>query len=62
MYPTDLTESQWRMLPGHVVVDKKDSFLAVMVTVASSIHDSKAVDLLLRTLSYFLSPVKGYPC
>ncbi|GEN74259.1 IS5 family transposase [Chryseobacterium lathyri] len=41
----------------HVVVDKNGFLLAVMVTVAS-IHDSKAVDLLMRTLSYFLSPVK----
>ncbi|WP_143755845.1 transposase, partial [Kaistella haifensis] len=31
--------------------------LAIMVTVAN-VHDSKAVDFLMRTLAYFLSPVK----
>ena len=41
----------------HVVVDKNGFLLAIMVTVAN-IHDSKAVDFLMRTLSYFLSPVK----
>jgi transposase len=41
----------------HIVVDKNGFLLAVMVTVAN-IHDSKAVDLLMRTLCYFLSPVK----
>jgi len=41
----------------HVIVDKNGFLLAIMVTVAN-IHDSKAVDLLMRTLSYFLSPIK----
>ena len=41
----------------HIVVDKNGFLLAIMVTVAN-IHDSKAVDFLMRTLSYFLSPVK----
>lgn len=41
----------------HVVVDKNGFLLTVMVTVAN-IHDSKAVELLMRTLSYFLTPVK----
>lgn len=41
----------------HVVVDKNGFLLAIMVTVAN-IHDSKAVDFLMRTMSYFLSPVK----
>ncbi|MEO8237513.1 MAG: transposase [Flavobacterium sp.] len=37
----------------HIVVDKNGFLLAIMVTVAN-IHDSKAVDLLIRTLQYFL--------
>src|SRR5690606_4012566 len=41
----------------HVVVDKNGFLLAIMVTVAN-IHDSKAVDFLMRTLAYFLTPVK----
>lgn len=41
----------------HIVVDKNGFLLAIMVTVAN-IHDSKAVELLMRTLSYFLSPIK----
>ena len=41
----------------HVVVDKNGFLLAIMVTVAN-IHDSKAVNFLMRTMSYFLSPVK----
>ena len=41
----------------HVVVDKNGFLLAIMVTVAN-IHDSKAVDFLMRTLAYFLSSVK----
>ncbi|MFX2597879.1 IS5 family transposase, partial [Enterobacter roggenkampii] len=41
----------------HVVVDKNGFLLAIMVTVAN-VHDSKAVDFLMRTLAYFLSPVK----
>lgn len=41
----------------HVVVDKNGFLLAIMVTVAN-IHDSKAAELLMRTLVYFLSPVK----
>jgi len=41
----------------HVVVDKNGFLLAIMVTVAN-IHDSKAVEFLMRTLAYFLSPVK----
>ena len=41
----------------HVVVDKNGFLLAIMVTVAN-IHDSKATELLMRTLAYFLSPVK----
>lgn len=41
----------------HVVVDKNGFLLAIMVTVAN-IHDSKAVDLLMRTLAYFLTPIK----
>lgn len=41
----------------HVVVDKNGFLLAVMVTVVNT-HDSKAVELLIRTLAYFLTPVK----
>jgi len=41
----------------HVVVDKNGFLLAVMVTVAN-VYDGKAVELLMRTLFYFLSPVK----
>lgn len=41
----------------HVIVDKNGFLLAIMVTVAN-IHDSKAVDFLMRTLAYFLTPVK----
>lgn len=41
----------------HVVVDKNGFLLAIMVTVAN-IHDSKAVELLMRTLFYFLNPIK----
>ena len=41
----------------HVLVDKNGFFLAIMVTVVN-IHDSKAVDFLMRTLAYFLTPVK----
>lgn len=41
----------------HIVVDKNGFLLAIMITVAS-IHDSKAVELLMRTLHYFLCPVK----
>ena len=41
----------------HVVVDKNGFLLAIMVTVAN-VHDSKAVDFLMRTLAYFLTPVK----
>lgn len=41
----------------HVIVDKNGFLLAIMVTVAN-IHDSKATELLMRTLSYFLSPIK----
>ena len=41
----------------HVVVDKNGFLIAVMVTVAN-IHDSKAVELLMRTLKYFLCPIK----
>ena len=41
----------------HVVVDKNGFLLAIMVTVAN-IHDSKAVDFLMRNLAYFLTPVK----
>ena len=41
----------------HVVVDKNGFLLAVMVTVAN-VHDSKSVGLLMRTLAYFLSPIK----
>jgi transposase len=41
----------------HIVVDKNGFLLAIMVTVAN-IHDSKAVDLLMRTLQYFLCPIK----
>jgi len=41
----------------HVVVDKNGFLLAIMVTVAN-IHDSKAVDFLMRTLAYLLTPVK----
>ena len=36
----------------HVIVDKNGFLLAIMVTVAN-IHDSKATELLMRTLSYF---------
>lgn len=41
----------------HIVVDKNGFLLAIMVTVAN-IHDSRAVDFLMRTLAYFLTPVK----
>lgn len=41
----------------HMLVDKNGFLLAVMVSVAN-IHDSKAVDLLMRTLTYFLTPIK----
>lgn len=41
----------------HVIVDKNGFLLAIMVTVAN-IHDSKATELLMRTLFYFLSPIK----
>ena len=41
----------------HIVVDKNGFLLAIMVTVAN-VHDSKAVDLLMRTLQYFLCPIK----
>ena len=41
----------------HVIVDKNGFLLVVMVTVAN-IHDSKAVELLMRALAYFLSPIK----
>lgn len=41
----------------HVIVDKNGFLLAIMVTVAN-VHDSKAVELLMRTLSYFLIPIK----
>ncbi|WP_235972993.1 IS5 family transposase [Flavobacterium undicola] len=46
-----------KSIKRHVVVDKNGFLLAVMVTVAS-IHDSKVVLLLMRTLKYFLCPVK----
>ncbi len=39
------------------MVDKNGFLLAIMV-MAANIHDSKATDLLMRTLAYFLSPVK----
>ena len=38
-------------------MDKNGFLLAIMVTVAN-VHDSKAVELLMRTLYYFLSPIK----
>jgi len=41
----------------HMIVDKNGFLLAIMVTVAN-IHDSKATEFLMRTLSYFLSPIK----
>lgn len=41
----------------HVVVDKNGFLLSIMVTV-DNVYDGKAVELLMRTLSYFLSPVK----
>jgi transposase len=41
----------------HVVADKNGFLLAIMITVAN-IHDSKAVEFLMRTLAYFLSPAK----
>ncbi len=41
----------------HVVVDKNGFLLAIIVTVAN-VYDGKAVEFLMRTLSYFLSPVK----
>src|SRR5690606_25904849 len=41
----------------HVIVDKNGFLLTVMVTVAN-IHDSKGVELLMRTLSYLLIPIK----
>ncbi len=41
----------------HVIVDKNGFLLAIMVIIAN-IHDSKAVELLMRTLAYFLSPIK----
>ncbi|MDO3426184.1 transposase [Chryseobacterium sp. APV1] len=39
------------------MVDKNGFLLAIMVTVAN-VYDGKAVELLMRTLYYFLSPVK----
>lgn len=44
-------------IKGHIVADKNGFLLAIMVTVAN-VHDSKAVLLLMRTLHYFLSPIK----
>jgi transposase len=41
----------------NIVVDKNGFLLAIMVTVAN-VHDSKAVLLLMRTLKYFLCPIK----
>lgn len=41
----------------HIVVDKNGFLLAVMVTIAN-IHDNKAVDFLMKTLAYLLSPIK----
>ena len=41
----------------HIVVDKNGFLLAIMITVAN-VHDSKAVLLLMRTLKYFLCPIK----
>lgn len=41
----------------HVVVDKNGFLLSIMVT-AANVYDGKAVELLMRTLSYFLCPVK----
>jgi len=41
----------------YIVVDKNGFLLAIMVTVAN-VHDSKAVLLLMRTLKYFLCPIK----
>lgn len=41
----------------HIAVDKNGFLLAIMVT-AANIHDSKAAELLIRTLAYFLSPIK----
>ena len=41
----------------HIVVDKNEFLMAVMVAVAN-VHDSKAVLLLMRTLKYFLTSVK----
>lgn len=41
----------------HMIVDKNGFLLAIMVTVAN-VHDSKAVELLMRTLFYFLNPIK----
>lgn len=41
----------------HMLVDKNGFLLAVMVTVAN-IHDSKATELLMKTLAYLFIPVK----
>ncbi|WNI39185.1 transposase [Chryseobacterium sp. SG20098] len=41
----------------HIVVDKNGFLLSIMVTVAN-VYDGKAVELFMRTLSYFLCPVK----
>lgn len=41
----------------HVVVDKNGFLLVVMVTVAN-VYDGNAVELLMRILAYFLSPIK----
>jgi|SRR5690606_10381685 len=41
----------------HMIVDKNGFLLEIMVTVAN-VHGSKAVELLMRTLFYFLSPIK----
>ena len=41
----------------HIVVDKNGFLLAIMVTVAN-VHDSKAAELVMRTLAYFLTPIK----
>ncbi len=41
------------------MVDKNGFLLEIMITVAN-VYDGKAVELLMRTLSYFLSPVKVF--
>jgi len=46
-----------KSIKRHMLVDKNCSLLAILVTV-TNIHDSKAVNFLMRTMSYLSSLVK----